>query len=577
VSLDACVFALRLEDASLRRELERRLDALAALYEPLGTGDPVLRWTAGGGVAVGALVPGGAVPPGETLAWGAAPPPGFDPLTADEAALRRLDGPTAVVAAGADRAVAVAAAGGTASLFAADGPHGQAWSSHAVAAAWLAGLRPSVDAGAVPELLAAEHLGGDRTLIASVRAVPQATAVDIRAGGARASCFWPAAERWQPVPEPEAAALAERDLLESLSRRLHGAAAPVLGLTAGLDSRAALVAMRELGLTVRAFTFGDAGSEDAAGAAAAARALGVEHEVADFDWWPDEPGLAMLRAEACWFDGARPAGFGDVAWPAMSHWLAGVGGETGRAFLYRWCRPDARREPSPADLARVLHVQLGERLVGADPAVRAGLRARWRAWVDEAQDLGARGWRTLDVVYSEHRVRRWGRATLPRVRAAPVPAFATPELQRALASLSLEDRLTDGFARRFIAARAPALATPAPEPPRRALVAPLAARRARQSLRGARRSLRLPRPSRGADPWFTHPPWVERPLFLEWLSDAVLASPLLEEPVGKSWLRATRDAFLRGDPAAGELAMSAASIVALDEGLRELCRLESVV
>jgi hypothetical protein len=202
--------------------------------------------------------------------------------------------------------------------------------------------------------------------------------------------------------------------------------------------------------------------------------------------------------------------------------------------------------------------------------VRRAVEARWREWIEDAQGLGARGWRTLDVVYSEQRVRRWGRAMLPRVEAAAVPVFATPKLQQALAWLPLEDRLEDGFARRLIAQRAPELDVAAPTPPGRAAIPALHARRARQALRRGRRSLRLPRPAAAADRWFTQPPWNERPRFVEWLTDAVLTSPLLDGAVGGTWLRSTRDAFLRGDPAAAELSMWAASVVALDEAVREL-------
>jgi hypothetical protein len=581
VSLASCVFALRLGGPVPRRDVEWRVARLAELYRPLGEVEWALSWTAGDRIAAGAVETAGRSPdPGGPLAWGSGPPAGLDLIAAGDGELRGLDGPLAAVQLGHDRAVALAAAGGTTALFAAAGPHGAAWSSHAVAAAWLAGLDPRVDPSAVPELLAAEHLSGARTLIEGVRAVAPATRVDVEAEGARESCFWPRTERWSPLPEAEAGGVAERELLRSLERRLRagvdgpggdpGAPRPVLGLTAGLDSRVALAALRELGLPVRAFTYGDPAGDDAAGASAAARALGVEHSAAPFAWWPDESGLSAARAEALWSDGARPTGFGDVPWPAMSHWVAGIGGEAGRAFLYRWSHPDPRREPSPEALARVLGVHLGDRLVGADRSVRAAAAERWRDSVHAAHELGVTGWRALDVVYSEERVRRWGRATLPRLDAAALPVFATPELQRALAWLPIEDRLSDGFARRFIAARAPELGTPPARAPRRAPPAPLARRRARQALRGVRRGLRLPRPASAADRWFDQPPWTERPRFVGWLTDRVLTAPLLDSSLGGSWLRATREAFLRGDPAAAELTMQAAAVVALDEALEDL-------
>jgi hypothetical protein len=150
---------------------------------------------------------------------------------------------------------------------------------------------------------------------------------------------------------------------------------------------------------------------------------------------------------------------------------------------------------------------------------------------------------------------------LPRLEAPMIPAFATPEIARALASLPLAERLGDGFHRGFLERHAPELAPPAPEPPRR-VPARLPAR-LRPRLPGRLR----PRPS---SPLGTL--WDERPGFREWIADGVLGSPLVTEPLGERWAARTRERFLAGDGHAEAMALAAGGPVALAEALAELER-----
>ena len=577
MALNGCLFAVQLPSPDDRALVEARIGALERWYRALGEASASTRFASGAGLLLGAIrFDGAAVNCDEPIAWGSPPPAALATnaalVGASDAELRTLDGPFAAVAADGRRAVLVAAAGGVTSLYEAAANGITAWSSHAVAAAWLASGEARLAVAAVPELVAAELVGGEETLIAGARALPLATRVEVAAESRRVTSFWPAAERLRPVPPAAAAAQAETALLRSLERRLAGADAPVVGLTAGLDSRVALAALGELGIRASAFTFGDPASDDARGGAAAAAAVGVPHRVGPFEWWSDAEGLQRLHAEVRWNEGLMPVGFGRVPWPAMSHWVAGIGAETGRAFLYRWAAPGSRgAEPSKRLLAAVLAGHFEDRLAGADPGLRRRLRARWRGWVEEALALGHRGWNALDVVYATQRVSRWGRAQLPRFDACAVPAFATPEQLAALASLPLRERLSDGFARRFLAARRvdAGLPPPAPTRPRGAVPLALARRRAVLRARDARRALRLPRPAR-TQPWFASPPWDARPSFLGWLGETVLRSPTLDEAFGARWLEETRAGFLRGDPAAAELTMWAAAPVALEASLREL-------
>jgi hypothetical protein len=488
-------------------------------------------------------------------------------LRAPDVELRQLDGVLALVAARGDTARIVTGAAGITALYRARSEKVEAWCSHAVAAGWLARGVAGIDRGAVPELLSTEFVGGDRTIIEGVEAVPTATRVEVGPDGATAHSYWPARERWARLPEDEAQAHGERALLERLAGRLADAGPTFLGLTAGLDSRVAAVALNELDHGFEAFTWGEPGWDDVEGAREVAAAVGAAHRRVPVDWLDDEAARARIDANVRWSEGQLGMAFNAETWPdGMAAYVYGTGGETGRCFYYREA---ARRyhEP-PSGIVRRSWRPEG-RLDGADPDALAHVRQRVAGWIEEAEQLEQHGWRSLDVVYAEQRVRRWGRAMLPRTGATVIPVFSVPEVSRALASLPQSERAADGFHRRFLSARCPALAPPpaAPAAPSRLrsrarlLAAPLG-RPAAALLRRSRRP--------AAGPWFASPMWHERPALRSWLGEAVLASPVLTEPLGREWAQRLREAFLRDESHATETLLLAAAVVALDDALAGL-------
>lgn len=466
-----------------------------------------------------------------TAAYGEAPPATLGLLDADERTLRRYVGFGAAFGASPDRARIVAGAGGPAGLYAAESADVAAWSSHAGAAAFVAHGHAAVDPAALPELVAAEVVGGARSIVAGARALDAAVCVDFSATGAHERCWWPAVERWAPVAEEDAFAHAEAHLLRGLVERLAGRGAVLCGLTAGLDSRAAALALEALGFDFEAVTWGDPDDEDVVAGGQAAAAMGARHTTVGVD----TETLAGARHAARLTEGAAPAAYGTVAWPDdMRALVSGAGGGTGRAFYYR----ERAGQRPPGDLVGVLLDELGPRIAGARPDAVAELRSRAAEWLDAAERTGHRGWRALDVVYGQQRMRRWLRGAQPGGRVPLVAALAAPEVQRGLVSQSAADRASDAFARRFVAARRPELVTP-----------PL--RRAHDQV--------------GAS-------WRSDPACREWIADAVLSHPLAIDALGERWCGRTRSRFFAGDPGAVGRALWLAGPIALAEGLAELGR-----
>jgi hypothetical protein len=541
--LDSCLFAVWLADAGDLLLLGERVRRLAAFYGR----DARVEAVCDGHVMVGGI--GHDHGP---LAWGGPIPEGEEPL----------DGLAAIFDVDADSVRVSCASGGVTSLYEAASARIRAWSTHAVAAAWLARGEARVDPGRIPELLTWGFVGGRRTLIDGALAVPAATQIDLRAAREpEVSCFLPPGRRWAQLPEEVAYEHAERALLESLERRLRGARDVYLGLTGGLDSCVVAVALKELGIEVTAFTWGQAPVGDMAAAARVADVLGIPHRREPGHTREDHEALAAIQLDVRWTDGCAPVRFIEPTFPeGLDAVVFGAGGETGRAFYYTREVATAIPEPSRADLERVFDATA--RLAGARRSVRARVRARGYEWLD-----GADGWRALDVAYGEQRVRRWGRSMVPPIGGYVVAAFATPEVQRALASMPLADRVTDGFHRRFLT-RVPELVPPPPAPaPQRSRL------RAAASLPGARRGMhalrRMRRPAHGA-PWPAAGEWADRPHMRAWLEEEVLGSPLLAQALGRGWLARTGRAFSRDEARATELVLLAAAPVALESALEGL-------
>jgi hypothetical protein len=564
--VEACLFAAAGERAADGRPWARVLDALVALYAPLGAapGRALLHEHAGGcagWVALSDAADAALRASWEAAGvvwWGEAPPPGLREaeavLAASDAALRALPGFGLLLACRGGATRLVTGPGGPVALYRA----GDAFATHAVACDRLARAAPAFEPRAVVDLAALGYVGGDATLLRGVAAVAPAARIDLRpAVRPDVASYWPAAERWAPVPEPEAHAAAESALRRTLRARLHGVGAPRLGLTAGLDSMVVAIALTDLGIPAGAFTW-DHDPRDLAGARAAAARLGIAHDACPVAFTPAAERLAQLRTDVLWTEGMGvTAGLARPTWPApMAAFVTGGGGEAGRAWLYRLQAGNHRR-PSIAQLAGQFRPD--REIAAADPEARAALSARVRAWLEAAAGSGLTGWRLLDVLFVEQRLARWGRGTLGRHAAPAVPAFLHPEVTAALVSAPLAERVADGFHRRLIARRLPGHpVAPPPTLQRRAVPPPL--RRAAAALRARR-----PRPAAHAGGWAAPAPGDP---YAEWLADAVLRAPLVTDALGERWAAATRDGLRRGDPAAAEGALRVSAAVALQEALR---------
>ena len=500
------------------------------------------------------------------LVWGGPPPSwlsGDQLLRSGDRELRTLDLTVAAFAADHARARIVTGCSGATALFTARSPTVEAWSSHAVAAGYLAHGSVTIDASALPEHFAAELVGGDRTHLSGVEAVPAATDVEVSDHGVTVRSYWPARERFARVPEQDAPQAAESALLETLSRRLTGAGEVELGLTAGADSRVAAVALRELDVDFRPVTYAP-GPEapDAAGAAAVARALGTGHRVYGYELVPDADSVSLFDAEARWSDGLAPlTGLGRPETGDPDVFVTGGGGETARAWYYRW-QARNHADPGPEQLRHVL-AHLHWRIGAASPDAHERLDQAIAAWIEAAQATGHSGWRTLDVVYESERLRRWGRTRLPLTQAPVVYAFSSPDLTRALISLPLADRIGDGFHRRFVAARAPELSLPAPPAQRGGVPSAL-----RRAMAAVRRRRGLGRAARG--PWFWADVWRDRPLNRAFIADAALSRELLQSAMGAEWAERVRTGFLAGEDHATQMACLAAGVASFDMALEPL-------
>ena len=265
-----------------------------------------------------------------------------------------------------ERAAIVAYAGGPGTLFAASCGPIDAWSTHAVAAAWVAHGEARIDPDTIPEQLAAEFVGGDRSLIAGARPLPPAVRIVAGDEGARLTDYWPLEERWARLPEDEAAAHAERQLLGTLERRAHAIDAPHVSVTAGLDSRVTAVALRELGIAARGFTWGEPDWDDVRGGKDLAEQIGLPHELVGVEWLDDGEAMRELDRQVRWTEGAVPVGLRAARLASRHGRLRDRRGRRGRArVLLRGCagrgRP-GRRARRPA--GRASPARRGERSTG---------------------------------------------------------------------------------------------------------------------------------------------------------------------------------------------------------------------
>ena len=552
------------ESPALVPAVRRRLEQFAQAVRPLVAVDATLTARPGATVLLASVGRPGSHGLEGLAAWGRRPQitdvAGL--LAAGDDLLLRLPTPSLVAAVDGPRGRLATSTGPLQTAYAASGEGVRVWSSHASAASVLSSGRLEVDTTRLGELIACDFIGGDGTMLRGVRALPPGTCVDVDGRDARERVLRTAAERWAPVDPRVARAAAPDELLAHLQTS-DGGDRTMVGLTAGLDSLTVAVALADAGAPVIGMTFSQwDGAADMDGARRVARALGVQHLACDIRFWVDaDGGMAKLHAAALLEDGVRAVGYGDVAWPPMDRWVVGMGAEIGRAFYWSWLAPRTSTDPRRGTLVQVLRSIFEPRLVGAHPELLRVLRPRWRAWIEDALATGHRGFAALDVVYGEQRVRRWGRAQMPRNGAEPVPAFAAPGLARLLPSLSIEDRLTSAWQRDFIAARRPDL-LPAVAPARsRRLELPR--RLAVTSMRRGRRRLGAPRPRAADVPWHADPMWDPRRAYISWLADDVLGGPLVREALGARWADEHRARMAAGDPISSTLAQLAGGAVAL--------------
>ena len=547
MSAGVVVFA-QVEDAALFAAIEARIRLLERFYAPLALEETESHWDGAARIAALTLT---APAPMRAIAVGL----GFQRWRWHEAVFELDTG----------RARMASPSFGPATLYTAEGDGIVSWSTHAVAAALVAHGDARVDAGAVPELLAFDFVGGERTLVDGVRCLPPGTEVELSEGDPVVRCPSPAT-RWELGPDAIADEHADAALVRGLAERLDGDHVAV-ALTAGLDSRVAAVALAEAGATFEAFTWGEVDWPDTVGAAGVAAELDVRHTV--FEHLLLDPGDVLPEHDRAvrWSDGVFALAPSARAWPDADALVGGMGGETGRAFYYdawsAWLWPEPDRATLADRLAARAH------LPAAAPDAVAAADVAVAAWLDDAESSGASGWQTLDVVYADQRVRRWGRGQVPCAEAAWVPAFTAPAVQRALVSQPLEARLRSAFHHEFLGRHSPQLA---PDPGQPASM-PAASLRAIHRRRDAhrRRAHAGEPPNDPGDSYVAHI-WEERAEARDWVLSHVLAHPLTGGALGDDWVAWTRKGFPSGERRAGEHARLAAAVVALDDALRNLRR-----
>lgn len=431
---------------------------------------------------------------------------------------------------------------------------GNAISTHAVVAALLGSGEVRVRPGALAELLAFGHPANLSHVVDGVTAVGAGSVCRVDGRGLREV---ESPGRWELVAErrayPEVVAA-----LGAVLERSASIGSLALGLSGGRDSRVVAVALRALGLEASAYTLGAAASAECVEASRVARVVGIPHAVIEPPLLPDEDIAATALRDARWTEGCAPARLvGGQSRLGADVNLTGAGGELGRAFHYAYTARNFRR-PSVADLATVWRPQarLGPSI--AAPA-RTAVAAAASEALERAAATGVTGWRTLDVVYAQQRMRRWGRAGIaPTSGSAYAPVFLDPQLAAALVSLPLEERLTDGFHRRYLRERMPELVPPKPRRQRAGV--PSRLRRAVAQRRGNGAPAE---PAASALPQ-THPRTHA------YLVETVARHALVVGELGTAWAEGMQGALRAGDARAVHDALVLAGPTALDEALRTL-------
>jgi asparagine synthase (glutamine-hydrolysing) len=148
----------------------------------------------------------------------------------------------------------------------------------------------SWDPAALVDLVAFEHLVGDRTLAEGVLLLPPATVLQVSGNSLSSHVYRPPQydpdRRRKDLPAPgddEAIEGLFHALDESVRRRVPADRRLAITLSGGMDSRALLHFARAHGADVVAYTYGLPGAPEIARAAAVAGKAGVRHEVVEVD------------------------------------------------------------------------------------------------------------------------------------------------------------------------------------------------------------------------------------------------------------------------------------------------------
>lgn len=316
-------------------------------------------------------------------------------------------------------------------LVRARGAGAEAFATRGLAALLLAGREPRVAWERVAEWVFFDYVLGSEELLEGTEVLEEAALVDLHPDRAHVRSWWPRPVRWGPGAETTPAQV--REAVRGEAARLAKLPGATLGLTAGRDS--ALVA-EVLPRGSKAFTIGWTGHPDSDAAAARARALGLDHQVAEVR--PQRARFEELVRAAVWQEGIenpRTVAVGPLHWGAREAvWVTGHGGELGRAFYWPSGPPaslDAALESLMRPTAGITHE--------AAEALRARLGAQLLALADIRRSPDG----ALDLFYAAGRMHKWLGRVLPyRQIAGFAPAFLAPTVVRALLDLPLEARLS---------------------------------------------------------------------------------------------------------------------------------------
>jgi asparagine synthase (glutamine-hydrolysing) len=165
------------------------------------------------------------------------------------------------------------------------------WLAYASRVGALLAIRdrmPALDAIALRQFFAFDHLLGDRTWWQGIEVVPPGSRWRISATGRQAQRYWTFDDiPFAPLPAEEVIPEMARLWAQAVRQRRKPGLTPLL-LSGGLDSRSLLAELRRQGAPVATITFGAPRCPDMVIARRCARLAGVPHEPRALDagtWW----------------------------------------------------------------------------------------------------------------------------------------------------------------------------------------------------------------------------------------------------------------------------------------------------